>query len=244
MSRATRDLRRARQALAATIAALVEPGERTITRGPGQLAKVPTEPLLSQLRDAVAGSLHVGQGGRRGVPIPIDPGAVDLLDAIRRQAAAMHVRVATRSELAAEQRLHAIRELTASWTDVDQLTAVREQVQLWVDSIRAHLEPATLTPLGKACPHCRARMALVYDRSIREYVQDHALVIDHTDGICHCRACGSAWPWEFAAKFIAQVEREDAIREHYRQKLEAFRVYAERHAASRAAAQLASVDHA
>ena len=198
------ELAEAQAQLAALVRDLCEPRRMPIlVDGRTEVGVIPS--WMDQLRESVSASRNGGRGGG-GAPAPINPAAVDVLTELEGSARVLHARVLSRSDRTVEQHLRGIAAEVDGWRSPQQVTAVVRAVGRMLGAVQAQLDPPEhLVSVAHQCPHCDLRMVSRWEPSTGERVQVDALVLDVRDRSVSCRGCESAWPAEFSARLIAEV---------------------------------------
>lgn len=198
----TDDLLQARDALHAAVSALLDPVvSRMSVRG--RLVDLHGQSMLDQMRELVEGSTSGrGGGGRSRSPVPVDLGAIDLVQEIDRMTrtelwredparyfvgTTMVARAPVRY-LTTEQRIrNAAKFVRRAATEAEHVTWLTELLQDWVARCRAHLDPER--HLAVDCPACSARF--VMREMAGEEVRVPALVTSPQGA--RCQACDHRW---------------------------------------------------
>jgi hypothetical protein len=196
---------------------LTEFAPAAIRRDNGTIDRVVAPPLLAQLRAAASNSSTQAPGGGSSekTKIPVDAGAVDLLDRITK-----HARVC-----ATETPAPHLPPCPEALGVVDAVkrygTAVRAHTQGWIDraaeitgswcaDIRAHLDPAKRFPLKGKCPECG--ISKVADMTTGELVRSDVLHVYPGDesrhSLARCHYCGAEWRGELALQRLSAFIKE------------------------------------
>ena len=169
------------------------------------ISEVDHEPLLLQLREAIAGGIgSKGASGSDGsTRIPFDPGAQALFDSIARQINAWYQTLPGAVE---ERYIHdRLRDWYIDYSNRLRAGKVSEAterdtlrvVEGWVRRIEAMFDPPTTLELTTGCPVCEQRWA--YDPKtgdkiaaiIIEYRNIGVETFDKATGLC--RSCEAVW---------------------------------------------------
>lgn len=172
----------------------------------GQLVDRGVPSLLEQIRELVAGSTS-GKGGGSGrahSPVPIDPGALDLVEEIDRMAreelwrekpAEFFVgqRLAARAparELSTAQRIrNTAKFVRGAATEAWHVVWLTELLEGWVARARDQVDPARR--LQVPCPACGV-LFVERPNAAGEEVRTFAVVI-RASGQAECEACEHRW---------------------------------------------------
>lgn len=198
--------RTTRQALADLTAALhdlVDPVQRKVLRDGGHTTTHTAPSLLNQLRTAGGTSGETGGGGRGSTnPIPVDPGALDLLGEITAGAVDVHDRALEHTQPTIEDHLRTAAALAARWTNPEDIDWLSWWLKHWSHAITNQLDPKRRWHLAEACPACHASMAKRDDNG--ETVLVPALLVDNATG-ADCQACGAHWAPEQLEQLAADI---------------------------------------
>lgn len=172
---------------------LLDPITRKVLRDGGTTTSHTAPSRLDQLRAATGSSSGSGGGGRGSVnPIPIDPGAADLLGEISTGAVDMHDRALEQSRPTIEDHIRSTVALVERWDEPSMIEWATGWLRFWQRSIDNQFDPQPHYHLDAPCPLCGVRMASRFDAAIGETVQVPALLVNSHAG-ADCRACGAHW---------------------------------------------------
>lgn len=184
--------------------------EHLKTSPDGQLRHAPA--LLTELRNAVTPGNNGSSGGASGPPIPINPGAVDMLNSMTNDAKTDYREISGNAwpgDLETLLQHIARMTLPADWHNY------LERVTLeWVDRITAFLWPVKprrkLT--GKTCPACG--LALHGDeRAVCLSLgcwDDDGNLAKIGDWDIACGSCGAEWAGDQVSWLIRALDTPDA----------------------------------
>ncbi len=186
-----RSLRQLRGDLSRAVAELTRPITRKIVRLNRETTAHTQPSLLEQLRIAVATSREAGgNGGGRGTPLVIDPGASDLLARIDKEVTDVLRWARAQEEL--PDRVQQLAGLAGEWADVDLLEFVVNRMRFWGELITDQLDPMRRMHIGAACPACGEGM--VFRELVGgERVLVPALQIDPVTTSASCLSCCTSW---------------------------------------------------
>lgn len=168
------------------------------------ISDVDHEPLLLQLRDAVAGGIGSKGGSSDGsARIPFDPGALALFDSIGATVNAWYRTVPDhREERNLTGRLrdwyvdHSNRARAGKIDEITERAALKT-LEGWVRSIEAMFDPPETQEVTDPCPACGGRYAIdpkTGDRITALILEFRNLgneTLDKTTGLC--RSCLTVW---------------------------------------------------
>jgi hypothetical protein len=168
------------------------------------IGEVQHEPLLLQLRDAIAGGIgkHAGSSAARE-RIPFDAGALELFDQIAGQINAWYRPLPNaREERHIHDRLndwylHFENQRRAGKIELETDRITTHLVEQWARQIEGMFDPPQTIEITAACPTCGARYAhdpKTGDQKtavVIEYRELGEVTLDHATGLC--RFCETVW---------------------------------------------------
>lgn len=169
------------------------------------ISPVDHEPLLLQLRNAVAGGIgaHEGSSSSARERIPFDAGAQALFDSIAKQINAWYITLPNaREERHIHDRLrdwyidHANRLRAGKITDESD-HATTKLVEGWAHAVEAMFDPPRTVEIPGACPECGGAFAIDVKTGDRitalvvEYRNQGQETMEKAEG--HCRSCEASW---------------------------------------------------
>lgn len=209
----TRELRILHKQLSTLVEELTHKVSRKVIRADGAVSTHNAASWLSQLEDAIANSTGRGGGRGSGRPIPISPDAADIKAAMDRSIQDAFVQAMLYEHNTTAARITALGQLGATWADDAWLTWLAGRLTIWVEQIRALLDPQQRLHIAAACPACGTRMVWRQQPGNDELVQTPALQVDAVNG-CNCLACGHVWPTTASLEGLATwIAHESAIRD-------------------------------
>lgn len=160
----------------------------------------PSQPSrYTQLSETITGARAGGHTGACGSRPPLALDALQLLQEVDREVAAIHP-APNGWQGWTLQRLQAIKSRKWRPQDaglVNRYTSMIEGLSTRIDEM---FDPPTMIPVGRPCPTCGT--SIVYRDSDGERLRHPALVI--TSEHCACHSCGAKWmPEQY--KFLGEL---------------------------------------
>lgn len=214
MTNDPRTLRRLHDELRTLAATLTDKTERTYIRDDRSVTRHQGPSLLKQLRDAVGTGTESGRAGRgRGIPLPIDVTATDMLAQIEADVIHLHLEALKRDGYTTEDRIKALVRIATRWAEPDAVGAAVNHLRKLAAEITNLLDPPRRPHFAAPCPACDTRMVKRLDPATGDIVQIPALSYDPDRGaVCLNKQCGHVWP-HGNLELLAKVIGCDPIRE-------------------------------